>query len=437
MDRSLGERIKQLRKALKLTQSDVSGNEMTKSMLSQIENDLATPSMKNLQYLAAKLGKPVAYFLENETYQISLPMKEIREELSTIDEFKDDRLYQEAIVKLEGMLSKYNFDYDSKLYADLLTALGECFIDSNNFNAGKKKILEAVGIYKKNSQFIEAAKAYMLLLGIPWSDFDYAACLNILKEAVELYCNSISKDYSFEIETLYQRSIISAGLDDLNDSISSISEALRISGKTNIYYRTDELYKNLAIMNVFLGNYEDFDRYIRKARQFAIFTENNKVRANIEGTCAYYKNLIGEPKLALKYADIALKLSSNEFAPFGYTEKAKAFYMLGEYQKALESLELIKYPIYSSFKFDYLLLWSSQIYKGLILKNLKKYEEAIKEIKFGIEKLEIVGESKTLAFAYKSLSDIYSTSQDFENAFLTLKKANEIEKISMDRNLYY
>ena len=62
MTQKLGDKIKLLRKELNMTQSELAGNEMTKSMLSQIENNSAMPSMKNLQYLAARLGKPVSYF---------------------------------------------------------------------------------------------------------------------------------------------------------------------------------------------------------------------------------------------------------------------------------------------------------------------------------------------------------------------------------------
>ncbi|MCT4573638.1 helix-turn-helix domain-containing protein, partial [Bacillus thuringiensis] len=52
---TLGEKIKTLRKEKKLTQTELVGSELTKSMLSQIENGKATPSMKTLQYIAEKL----------------------------------------------------------------------------------------------------------------------------------------------------------------------------------------------------------------------------------------------------------------------------------------------------------------------------------------------------------------------------------------------
>ena len=61
---TLGEKLRQARREAGLTQRQLCGEEITRNMLSQIENDSARPSMKTLTYLASRLGKPVSYFLE-------------------------------------------------------------------------------------------------------------------------------------------------------------------------------------------------------------------------------------------------------------------------------------------------------------------------------------------------------------------------------------
>ena len=63
----LGEKIRQARQELGLSQRQLCGDVITRNMLSQIENGSANPSMATLQYLAAQLGKPVSYFLQEET----------------------------------------------------------------------------------------------------------------------------------------------------------------------------------------------------------------------------------------------------------------------------------------------------------------------------------------------------------------------------------
>ena len=63
----LGKRLKEARLALGLSQRQLCGDEITRNMLSQIENGSARPSMDTLRYLASRLGKSVSYFLEEET----------------------------------------------------------------------------------------------------------------------------------------------------------------------------------------------------------------------------------------------------------------------------------------------------------------------------------------------------------------------------------
>lgn len=60
----LGEKLKRERLALGLSQRQLSGDRITRNMLSQIESGTARPSMDTLAYLAGRLGKPISYFLE-------------------------------------------------------------------------------------------------------------------------------------------------------------------------------------------------------------------------------------------------------------------------------------------------------------------------------------------------------------------------------------
>jgi len=61
---TLGEKLLQARLEAGLSQRQLCGEEITRNMLSQIEHGTAQPSMKTLQYLAARLGKSVSYFLD-------------------------------------------------------------------------------------------------------------------------------------------------------------------------------------------------------------------------------------------------------------------------------------------------------------------------------------------------------------------------------------
>ena len=73
----LGQRLKQARLEAGLSQRQLCGEEITRNMLSQIENGSARPSMDTLRYLAARLGKPMGYFLEEQA--VTSPNQQVME----------------------------------------------------------------------------------------------------------------------------------------------------------------------------------------------------------------------------------------------------------------------------------------------------------------------------------------------------------------------
>ena len=74
----LGEKVRQARLEAGLTQRQLCGEEITRNMLSLIENGSAKPSMKTLQYLAGRLGKSIGYFLEEKN--LATPNQELMDQ---------------------------------------------------------------------------------------------------------------------------------------------------------------------------------------------------------------------------------------------------------------------------------------------------------------------------------------------------------------------
>ncbi|NMB24230.1 MAG: helix-turn-helix transcriptional regulator [Firmicutes bacterium] len=62
----VGERIRAQRLKMGMTQQDLAGDTFTKSFISQIEKNHARPSLRSLQIIASRLGKPIGYFLGEE-----------------------------------------------------------------------------------------------------------------------------------------------------------------------------------------------------------------------------------------------------------------------------------------------------------------------------------------------------------------------------------
>ena len=125
----LGQRIRQARLEAEMSQRQLCGDVITRNMLSQIENGSARPSMGTLQYIAEKLGKPIGYFLNEETpvphnQQILLQARQASgiQVLNILEEYQDpdpvfdpERWLLEALTCLE--LAKGALEENKTAYA--------------------------------------------------------------------------------------------------------------------------------------------------------------------------------------------------------------------------------------------------------------------------------------------------------------------------------
>ena len=66
----IGEKIKRLRCAKLMTQSELVGGEITRNMLSRIENGAAQPSMATVKYIAERLNVSAGFLLADEDDEI-------------------------------------------------------------------------------------------------------------------------------------------------------------------------------------------------------------------------------------------------------------------------------------------------------------------------------------------------------------------------------
>lgn len=91
----LGQRIKERRKELGLTQNAVCGDYITRNMLSSIENGSAKPSLDTLIYISDKLNIPSEYFMSRDSKTAALYKR-----IETIDNIRtlfESRQYNKCL----------------------------------------------------------------------------------------------------------------------------------------------------------------------------------------------------------------------------------------------------------------------------------------------------------------------------------------------------
>lgn len=139
---TLGEKLKQARLEAGLSQKSLCGDVITRNMLSQIENGSARPSMDTLAFLAARLGRPVSWFLEEtsvfspnqavmETARQCFDKGDWTGTLAALEHFREpDEIYgrEREWMGILAMLrmAEEAIDQERRLYAlELLKKVGE------------------------------------------------------------------------------------------------------------------------------------------------------------------------------------------------------------------------------------------------------------------------------------------------------------------------
>jgi tetratricopeptide (TPR) repeat protein len=104
---TLGQLIKRARQAAGLTQEALGAPDLTKGFISLLEHDRAKPSVATLERLAARLGRPVSYFLDGA-------------------EGVPEKLLAVLVSRGRGELSRRQYEAARKAFAELLALATAC-----------------------------------------------------------------------------------------------------------------------------------------------------------------------------------------------------------------------------------------------------------------------------------------------------------------------
>lgn len=201
---TLGEKIKEARKSLKMTQSRLAGDKITRNMISRIESGSASPSLETIKYIADRLSLPVSYFLsESEDilfYEKNEWMKRIYEAFSKGDyAFCINKISSFSGVDNElayiAAISCFELGRDAFMRGSLKTAVMH-FESSEAFSSKTVFDLRTIGA------LIEMYKSVAMNIQAPLLEFNdekYIESLNSTYD-FEMY-KYLTQDHNFEYTT--------------------------------------------------------------------------------------------------------------------------------------------------------------------------------------------------------------------------------------------
>ncbi|MGK8832974.1 helix-turn-helix domain-containing protein [Bacillus paranthracis] len=398
---TLGEKIKALRKEKKLTQTELAGSELTKSMLSQIENGKATPSMKTLQYIAEKLECEPSFLLEEDEGKIV----ELIQKMEPLIKANGDEVYKTLLPIVQTDLPPTL--NTARLYKQFIT--GAAIMNDYNI---EYYVETAVSIFEKYTLYRESTETKLLFYYMLFKRKKYKECLQLIATIRDEYkAKNLEMDLITHIQLYLKEAIILLAYGNYEKCEKVILDALAFSKKHQVYYKTDEFYRILSYQKIIVADKERYLYYIKKSEQFAIFTEDTLSAANVDILKAYYYNTVtNEYTIALEHLEQFREKLKNDpiFQDDGlyYLEKGKSLYGLKRYKEALETLKHATIPDYMNHPLDQSWVLTAGSYRALCYIELQDKKSALTEAKEAAQAIDSYPDSIFTSFIKETLQII-------------------------------
>ncbi|AIY04379.1 transcriptional regulator, XRE family [Planococcus sp. PAMC 21323] len=385
---TLGERIKTLRKQKGLTLQALAGDQLTKGMLSLIENNKANPSMESLAYIAEQLDVDRNELLEN------MPTHELRSLLEKIEKLYTKELlsneligkYKEIIEILKPYLDRLPFRYES---ARLLEIYSRCSYHTKQ-NDWEETLRGAEDIYESLHMINQSADLHIFKAMMAFTEHRYKEALNSIQASRKTFEERTGVlDHLKKLDFDYYESILYSAIGDGKNAKRLMEEAIQYSKEHQVFYRIDALYRLAGFQAMLEEDVIRIDYYISKLRLFADFTEDDEVSALANAIEVHYLNSFAHDyHAALTLIDENLEKYPEDKIFMFTLEKGKALYGLGQFKEALEWLKKHELWEFLHHPYDLSLHYEKDAYMALIYLELGDKELAKKHASIAKDLIE-------------------------------------------------
>lgn len=354
----------------------LAGDELTKGMLSLIENNKANPSMESLSYIAERLGVEVVELLEEvSTYELRALLEKAEILYNTEFDVRTDE-YTQLITLVEPYVPKLTQGYES---ARLLEIYSRCIYYEKK--SGWQVFSDRAAImYDLMNIIPRRASIGIFRAFVKFTEHNYAQSLStLLHERSEIEARNAFIDPMTRLDLDYMEAVLLFAVGDSESAIRVMKSGIEFSRQERVFYRIDHLYR-LATAHAIMEEDEDqYAYYLKKLTQYGDFTEDKEAIFFTKFAEVHYLNSFKKSyKEAQEQWDQFLDKGkySNDYSPFINLEKGKSFFGLNEFEHALVALEKVKIADYTHHPFDLSIFYEKDAYKALCYMELGNLIEA-------------------------------------------------------------
>ncbi|MCG3086743.1 helix-turn-helix domain-containing protein [Sporosarcina cyprini] len=373
---TLGERIRTLRKQRKMTLEALAGDQLTKGMLSLIENNKANPSMESLTYIASRLEVEVAVLLEEGNIE---ELRSIIEKADALYHVPYDEVTNEhkQILKLiEPVLPKLTKNYES---ARLLDLYGRALYFEND-ESWHTYTDRAANIYEDLHIIYRRAAVGIFRAMAKFAVPDYTGALaTMLEERKYIESTHAYIEAMTRIDLDYHEAVLHFAVGDSETATNVMEQAINYSKEQQVFYKVDHLYRLAAIQALMSYDEEKMEDYRNKLIHYSKFIDDEEPLdftrfLDIHRLTSYCHEYEQALSLMEKYSESLH--AEDGFSPYVYLETGKALFGVGRYEEAIESLLQVNVMKYIKHPIDLSLFYEGEAYLAKSYAAIGEIEKA-------------------------------------------------------------
>lgn len=276
----LASRLKERRKALKMSQKELAEGICKQGQISRIENGEYTPGSELLYALSRKLRVSMDYFFDEQ----------VQDEKNELENF---RLVAESFISQRDYSSlKYLYNLESKssshlslsdkMYLEWIQTLVLFYCDNNKLEAVSK--LEKL-IKEKNISEINYLRFSNTLFNF-YYDIDDLNQFNEIRDSLEKRVNNLIihtiEELELSIKFNYNISRYLWLQNNVEGALNKISETIRICKRYRSNYLLADLYLLLGNASASFGNIDEVRDYYTKAKFLYNLDGNQEMSLKVE-----------------------------------------------------------------------------------------------------------------------------------------------------------
>ncbi|MFC5602143.1 helix-turn-helix domain-containing protein [Sporosarcina koreensis] len=383
----MGERIRTLRKQRKMTLEALAGDQLTKGMLSLIENNKANPSMESLSYIAERLGVETSELLEETNRQELQEVLKTAEQLLTVDfEVLTDE-HEQVLALLGPYVEKLTASYEAARIYDIYGR--SLYYEKKD---GWRTYLEkAADIYDQMNITRRLATVGIFLAMVEFNEHDYKNSLSILLEnRSEIEARNGFFDPLTRLDFDYYEAILHYAVGNAEDAIRIMNEGIEFSKEKKVFYHIDHLYRLATFHAMMNEDVESMEYYERKLLLYGEFADDEEVvfftkYGKIHYLTTYQHAYSEASDLLDEY--LSDYDANNSDTSYILMEKGKVSYGLGKYEEALSWFGQVTIADYIHHPFDLSIFYEKDAYAALCHLALGNKTEALRSIDIAVSNI--------------------------------------------------